>query len=505
LHLLVHLQAAAPVPISSSDQAWLDTGDNAWQLTAATFVALMSVPGLAVLFGGLVQKKWVVNTILMTFAGFAAVLIVWVLWAYQMGFGTPAFHSANWTASSCGICNFFHNFIGKPGTSISAAGLQSQASIPLVDAGMPPFRLPQASVVYFQFVFAAITPLLFLGAVLSRIKFKVWLIFVPLWTSCVYTVNAFLLWGGGYWAQQGAGDFSGGYVIHLAAGVSGFVAAAMVGPRLKRDREKALPHNLPLVAIGAGIVWLGWNGFNGGDPYFASADAAAAVINTNMATAAALLTWVLWDMYLGPAKKPTFLGAVNGMVVGLVAITPSAGYVNGSGALLIGAIDSTIVWMAWTFLTRASFMRRVDDAMGIIYTHGIAGFVGGVLLGVFADPSVVVYHYVAGVKGPVAITGALYGHPKQIWIQFLAGLTVILWDATVTFIILFVIKRVMPSHKLKYDDDILEVGDLAVHDEEGYPEPEGATRILPGYSEGPHIPISATGAAAPIGAGGVPS
>jgi ammonium transporter, Amt family len=195
-------------------------------------------------------------------------------------------------------------------------------------------------------------------------------------------------------------------------------------------------------------------------------------------------------MYLGPAKKPTFLGAVNGMVVGLVAITPCAGYVNGAGAMLIGAIDSTIVWMAWTYLSRASFMRRVDDAMGIVYTHGIAGFFGGILLGVFADPSVVEYRYVRGYKGPVAITGALYGHPKQVLIQFLAAVTIILWDATITFLILTVIKWVMPSHKLKMDDDILEIGDLAVHDEEGYPEPEGATRILPGYGEAMPVPAA---------------
>jgi Amt family ammonium transporter len=367
---------------------------------------------------------------------------------------------------------------------------------------MPPFRLPQASVVYFQFVFAAITPLLFLGSVLSRIKFKVWIIFVPLWTTFVYSVNAFLLWGGGYWAQQGAGDFSGGYVIHLAAGTSGFVAAAMIGPRLKRDREKAIPHSLPLVAIGAGIVWLGWNGFNGGDPYFASANAATAIVNTNLATAAALLTWVLWDMYLGPAKKPTFLGAVNGMVVGLVAITPCAGYVNGAGALLIGAIDSTIVWMAWTYLSRARFMKRVDDAMGIVYTHGIAGFFGGILLGVFADPSVVEYRYVGAYKGPVAIAGALYGHPKQVLIQFLAAVTIILWDATLTFLILTVMKWVMPSHKLRMDDDILEVGDLAVHDEEAYPESEGATRVLPGYGEAMPVPAGAAPRPAVAGTGG---
>jgi ammonium transporter, Amt family len=477
---------------SCSDQKWLNTGDNAWQLTAATFVALMSVPGLAVLFGGLVQKKWVVNTMLMTFAGFATVLIVWVLWAYDMGFGQAWFHSGLAYTGGNGITGFFENFVGKPGTVISHIGEQAQASIPQVDPGMPAFGLPLASVVYFQFVFAAITPLLFLGSVLARIKFKVWCVFVPLWTSLAYSVNAFLLWGGGYWAHMGAGDFSGGYVIHLAAGTSGFVAAAMVGPRLKKDREKSLPHSLPLIAIGGGIVWLGWNGFNGGDPYFASADAASAVINTNMATAAALLTWVIWDMYLGPAKKPTFLGAINGMVVGLVAITPCAGYVNGAGAMLVGAIDSTIVWMAWTYLSRVNFMKKVDDAMGIVYTHGIAGLFGGLLLGVFADPSVVEYQSVSG--SPVALTGALYGHPGQVGIQAGAALTVIIWDALVTFVILSVLKMIMPSHSLKYEDSILEVGDLAIHDEEGYPDTEGVTRIEPGHY-GEDTPIS-TGAPA---------
>ena len=481
-HLLAHLQAAAAAPASYSDQPWLNTGDNAWQLTAATFVALMSVPGLAVLFGGLVQKKWVVNTMFMTFAGFAAVLIVWVLWAYNMGFGSAWFHGSNYNWSGGDISKFFQNFVGKPATTLSAMSLESRGSIPQVNAGMPAFAIPQASVIYFQFVFAAITPLLFLGSVLGRIKFKVWVIFVPLWTTFAYAVNAFLLWGGGFWAHQGAGDFSGGYVIHLAAGTSGFVAAAVVGPRLKRDREKALPHSLPLVAIGGGIVWLGWNGFNGGDPYFASADAAAAVINTNMATVAALLTWVILDMYLSKAKKPTFLGAINGMVVGLVAITPSAGYVNGAGALAVGAIDSCIVWLAWNYLSRVNFMKKVDDAMGIVYTHGIAGLFGGLLLGVFADPTVVEYQSVGGQK--IALSGVIWGHhPGQVAIQLGAALTVIIWDGLVTFVILTVMKAVMPSHSLRYPDEILEIGDLAVHDEEGYPDDRGVSRILPGYGE----------------------
>ena len=263
--------------------SFLSSGDNAWQMTAATLVGLMSIPALAVLYGGIVQRKWAVNTMLMVFAAFALTLIVWVLWAFKMGFGHPG--SRTLSASR----------------ALLLAPLESrrQANIPLLNGLMPKFRFPQGSLVYFQFVFAAITPILFIGSVVGRIKFKVWLIFVPLWITFAYAVNAFLLWGGGYWAGKGALDFSGGYVIHLAAGVSGFVAAAMVGPRLARDREKAVPNNLLFIAVGAGILWLGWNGFNGGDPYFAGADATAAVVNTNLATAVAMMTWIIMDMGFG--------------------------------------------------------------------------------------------------------------------------------------------------------------------------------------------------------------
>src|SRR6202046_4928382 len=321
--------------------AWLDTGSNSWQLTAATFVGLMSVPGLALLWAGLVPKKWVVNSMFMAFSGFALVLMVWVLWAYKMGFGSPiggghanVYPTSSFHYGSNFFKNFFYNFIGHPETALRGSSEISQASLPIgTDV---PLAEATTALFYFQFVFAAITPLLFLGSVLGRIKVKVWMVFVPAWTTFVYSVNAMLLWGGGYWAHEGAIDYSGGYVIHLAAGTSGFVAAWVIGPRLARDRAKFIPHSLPLISIGAGIVWLGWNGFNGGDPYYASADAAAAVVNTNLATAAALLTWVFWDMFVGPEKKPTFLGAVNGMVGGLVAIPPGAGYVNGLGAILEG-------------------------------------------------------------------------------------------------------------------------------------------------------------------------
>ena len=299
-----------------------------------------------------------------------------MLWGYKMGFGSPIGGGSpniyNYKYTGNFFANFFNNFVGHP-ESINAGHAQiGQAALPIGTS--VPLQMPTPALAYFQFVFAAITPLLFLGSVLGRIKVRVWMIFVPAWCTFVYTVNAMLIWGGGYWAHEGALDYSGGYVIHLAAGTSGFVAAWVIGPRLARDRARFVPHSLTMVAVGAGILWLGWNGFNGGDPYFSGADAATAVINTNVATAVALLTWVGWDMFLSKAKKPTFLGAVNGMIVGLVAITPCAGYVSGSGAIWVGLIASTIVWFAWTYLMPIT-MRRVDDAMGVVYTHGVAGLV----------------------------------------------------------------------------------------------------------------------------------
>jgi Amt family ammonium transporter len=423
--------------------SWLVAGDNSWQLTAATLVGLMSLPGIAVLYGGLVQKKWGVNTMLMAFSAFSLVLVVWVLWAYNMGFG----HS------------WIGNVLGRPGPITGGHQEEARALIPKLAGAIPKLHFPTSTLAYFQFVFAAITPLLFLGSVIGRMSFKAWLIFVPLWTTFAYTVNAFLLWGGGYWAAHGALDYSGGYVIHLAAGTSGFVAAAVIGPRLKRDRDHGTPNNLLLCAAGAGILWLGWNGFNGGDPYFAGSDAATAVINTNLATAVALLTWLLLDMTASRQKKPTFLGSINGMIVGLVAITPAAGYVNGVGAILIGLIASGIVWVSWNHLSKARLLRRVDDALGVFHTHGVAGLAGGILVGFLADPHVQVYQ-------GVSTKGLLYGHPWQVVLQLGAAGTVIAWDALVTFTLLKVIGRIVA---LRLPDDVLESGDLAVHDEELYP------------------------------------
>jgi len=433
--------------------AWLNAGDNAWQLTAATLVGLMSVPGLVVLYGGVVQKKWAINTMLMAFTGFCIVLFVWVFWGFNMGFGHP------WHVGSG---QFFSNMVGKPSPVLSPADETSQANIPLLSAAMPAFRFPQASLIYFQFVFAAITPLLFLGAVLTRMSLKAWMIFVFIWASIVYPINAFLIWGGGYFAMNGAVDYSGGYVIHLAAGVTAFVAAAVVGPRIKGDRD-ATPNNMVMVALGAGFLWLGWNGFNGGDPYFAGADASAAVLNTNLAAASAMFIWVVWDM-LSPRKSASLIGAVNGMIVGLVGITPAAGFVNGYGALAIGVFGSSIVWVMMNVVgPKIPLVNRVDDALGVVWTHGLAGLLGGLSVGLLADPKMIEYIGL-GSTSSFSVGGAFYGAGwTQFYHQFQAAVWVILFTGVMTFIILRVMKLFM---SLRYTDQECLDGDIAIHGEQ---------------------------------------
>jgi ammonium transporter, Amt family len=495
---VIHLLGAAvPVPYPS----WLNPADNTWQITAATFVGLMSLPGLAVLYASIVPKKWAVNVMAMMFAGFSLVLIVWVLWGYKMGFGDTSVgggvHLVNGVATqtqTSGVGwfkHFWENFVGKPGTITNAYGEQAQASS--AANTIIPFHFPTASLAYFQFVFAAITPLLFLGSVLGRIKFLAWCLLVPLWSTFVYSIDAFLLWGGGYFAQEGALDFSGGYVIHMSAGVSGFVAAWVLGPRLLRDRQHALPNNLVMAGVGAGILWLGWNGFNGGDPYYAGADMAAAVINTNLATATGVVVWMIMDAWLTKERKPTFLGGVNGMICGLVGITPCAGWVNGWGAFGVGAICSAFVWVAWNYLSRVRPFSKVDDALGVVYTHGMAGLTGGLLLGLFGDPNMVEYGcgHLTSAGQVVATSPALYasgkctgftsvngliatGSAHQLWEQFRAAIFVIIWSALITFILMKLIGLVLRG--ARYKEDVLEVGDLAIHGEEAFPEETLATR-----------------------------
>jgi Amt family ammonium transporter len=363
---------------------------------------------------------------------------------------------------------------GQPGSILSSASELGHGHIPLLPVVSEEIEFPQSTLAYFQIVFAAITPLLMLGSVLGRINFKAWIPFVALWTVLVYTINAFLIWGGGFFAQHGAVDFSGGYVIHLAAGVSGFVAAWVIGPRLQRDREVDAPNNLAMVAVGAGLLWLGWNGFNGGDWYSAGAIASAAVLNTNLCTAVAFLVWVAWDYATG--RKPSLIGSVNGMIVGLVAITPGAGFVNGWGAIIIGVIASTLVYFALNYLSRARPFRNVDDTLGVVYTHGFAGLAGGLLVGIFANSAM----------AETTLAGTISGGGLHLlgW-QALTALWVIVFSSIGTFILLKLVGLVVP---LRMTDEEMEIGDIAVHGHEVYPSDVPSL----GYPDG-------VGAATPAG------
>jgi len=429
--------------------SFVNSGDTAWQLTAATFVGMQSIPGLAILYAGLVKKKWALNSAVMCFYAFSIVLLVWMLWGYQMSFGNPL-------KLGPGILS---NLVGIPHPSLGPDFELSQADIPLAASSLPPLRFSGSAMIYFQFVFAAITPILIAGSVLGRMNFKAWMIFVPLWSTLVYSVNAFMLWGGGWLAQMGAVDYSGGYVIHVAAGVSGFVAAAVVGPRLMEDRKDFEPNNLIMALAGAGLLWLGWNGFNGGDPYFASADAAAAVLNTNLATALALLCWLILDMFA--TGKPNAVSMINGMITGLVAITPAAGYVDGLGAILIGLAAGTISWFSLNKIGQTKLLKRVDDTFGVLHTHGVAGVVGGLMVGIVANPKMVEYLGADKKTAPISVGGLLYTHDgKQLLFQAIAAAVIIGYDVVMTFLVLKAVSLIVP---LRASDAEVEDGDLAIH------------------------------------------
>ncbi|PNX73712.1 ammonium transporter 3 member 1-like protein [Trifolium pratense] len=294
---------------------WLNKGDNAWQMIAATLVGIQSMPGLVILYGSIVKKKWAVNSAFMALYAFAAVIICWVTWAYKMSFGEKLLP-----------------FWGKAGPALGQKFLIKQAALPstahyynngdLETAELDPFY-PMATMVWFQCVFAAIALVILAGSVLARMSFKAWMMFVPLWLTFSYTVGAFSVWGGGFLFQWGVMDYSGGYVIHLSSGIAGFTAAYWVGPRSKKDRERFPPNNVLLTLAGAGLLWLGWAGFNGGDPYSANTDSSMAVLNTNICAATSLLVWTWLDVIF--FKKPSVIGAVQGMITGLVCITPGAG------------------------------------------------------------------------------------------------------------------------------------------------------------------------------------
>uniref|UniRef100_A0A453G0Z3 Ammonium transporter AmtB-like domain-containing protein n=1 Tax=Aegilops tauschii subsp. strangulata TaxID=200361 RepID=A0A453G0Z3_AEGTS len=301
-------------------------------------------------------------------------------------------------------------------------------------AGRAAGNYPMATMVYFQCVFAAITLILLAGSLLGRMNIRAWMIFVPLWLTFSYTIGAFSLWGGGFLFQWGVMDYSGGYVIHLSSGIAGFTAAYWVGPRSTKDRERFPPNNVLLMLAGAGILWMGWAGFNGGDPYAANLDSSIAVLNTNICAATSLLVWTSLDVIF--FKKPSVIGAVQGMITGLVCITPGAGLVQGWAAIVMGILSGSIPWFTMMVVhKRSKLLQRVDDTLGVFHTHAVAGFLGGVTTGLFAEPTL------CSMFVPVTNSrGAFYGGSggMQLLKQVVGALFIVGWNVVVTSIICLV-------------------------------------------------------------------
>ncbi|KAK9273095.1 hypothetical protein L1049_017902 [Liquidambar formosana] len=422
---------------------WMNKADNAWQLTAATLVGLQSVPGLIILYGGAVKKKWAVNSAFMALYAFACVLLCWVCWGYRLSFGDQLVP-----------------FWGKPNVALGQDFLLRQGF-----AGM----FPNATMVFFQFVFAAITLILIAGAVLGRMNFYAWMLFVPLWLTFSYTFGAYSIWSpNGYLAKMGIMDYSGGYVIHLSSGVAGFTAAFWVGPRLTKDRERFPPNNILLMLAGAGLLWMGWTGFNGGDPYVVNVDASLAVLNTHVCAATSLLTWLVLDVtFFG---KASVIGAVQGMITGLVCITPAAGLVQGWAAILMGIFSGSIPWFTMMVVHKKSeLLQKVDDTMAVFHTHAVAGSLGGILTGLFAKPSLNGLFYTDSSK----IIGLFYSFGegkthlgfRQMGVQLLGILFVIVLNVITTSLICLFVQLIVP---LRMSNEDMEIGDEAAHGEEAY-------------------------------------
>eukprot|EP00850_Spirogloea_muscicola_P012429 SM000080S22944 [mRNA] locus=s80:221900:225468:- [translate_table: standard] len=420
----------------SDSPPWLSRGDNAWQLIAATLVGLQCNPGLVLIYGGIMKKKWAVNSSFMAVYAFAVVMLCWVTWAYEFGFG-----SAQGTDIAGG-------FWGRPDTDLDNISGMKQSSLPA--AGILP-AFPK-------------TTMILLGALLARINVYAWMIFVPLWVTLGYTVGSYSLFAGGFLFRWGVIDYSGGYVIHLSAAAAGYTAAAFVGPRLARDRAVNTPNNTIVILFGAGFLWLGWSGFNGGDPYAASMDASVAVLNTHVATATSVVVWTLLDnLYYG---KSAVIGALKGMITGLVAITPGAGVVTGWGALIVGFFSGSVPWVTLNLVKKnLRILQVVDDTLDIAHTHGVAGLLGGILVGFLASaPLCRSFGCKPGTVGLIC-----------------GGLFIILWNVFITSVIMLAISCILP---LRMSEEALAWGDDAVHGEEAYALWGDGDLIAPPGSEG---------------------
>lgn len=395
----------------------LNTGDTAWILISTALVLLMTIPGLALFYGGMVRKKNVLNTMAHSFSAAVVVSLVWVVIGYSLAFGTG---------------NAFIGGFDK----VLLAGISPQSL---------QGSIPEILFVIFQMTFAIITAAIMSGSIAERMKFSTFLAFITIWIVVVYAPITHWVWGGGWLGHDGALDFAGGTVVHINSGIAGLVAAYVLGKRLGLGKESMAPHNLTLSIIGASLLWVGWFGFNGGSALGANGNAGYALVTTQVAAAAAAISWASVERFM--RGKASILGIASGAVAGLVVITPAAGYVTVGGALVMGFIGGAVCFWGITSLKR---MLKADDSLDAFGLHAVGGIVGAILTGVFASP------FIMGDQAPSDLL-------HQIWVQLEGVLATLVYSAVCTFILLKLLDWTM-GLRVEQEDECMGL-DLSQHGE----------------------------------------
>ena len=422
--LLTMVLSFYPFSSALAEGNTLNSGDTSWIIVSTALVMMMTPAGLALFYGGMSRYKNLLNTLAMTFVAYCLASVIWVAWGYSLAFGTD-------TAGIIGGLD--HLFM----TGISVNDLSG--------------TIPTNIFALFQMTFAAITVALVLGAVVDRMKFSSWIVFTVFWVTAVYCPIAHWVWGGGWMGDMGALDFAGGNVVHINAGVAGLVLCLVLGKRLGHGKEAMFPSSITLTALGAALLWFGWFGFNAGSQLAADGVAGSAFLVTNTSAAMGALTWMLVEWHI--SGKPTVLGIASGVVAGLVAITPAAGFVNLFGALIIGIGAGLIGYYAVAVLKKK---LGYDDSLDAFGVHGLCGIWGALATGLFADPRIT-----------EGAAGLLYGNPRQLWIQVISIIATAAFTAIATFVVLMVTKITTGGLRVPEENEI-EGLDSALHGERAF-------------------------------------
>ena len=398
----------------------ISAGDTAWILGATILVLLMSVPGIAFFYGGLTKKKNVLNSMFLALIAFAIASVIWVVYGYSFAFGDTSLH---------GLIAAPANFL------MMGIGIDDVTG-----------TIPTILFAAFQLTFAGLTAALISGSIVGRMKASSWMIFIIAWITLVYIPIAHWVWGGGWLMQMGALDFAGGTVVHINSGVTALVLALVLG---KRKDTSLLPHNLGYSILGAGFLWFGWMGFNGGSALAANGLAASAILVSNVAAAVAMITWILIDTYR--IGKPTVLGAITGAVAGLVAITPAAGFVDVPAAILIGFVTAFVSYFAiYVLKSKLGY----DDALDVFGVHGLSGVWGAIATGIFASPAI------------NEAAGLVFGNPSQVTVQIISIIATAAYAGLITLILA---KAIDKTIGLRVDERTEVDGlDSHLHEESGY-------------------------------------